>query len=170
MKKFFLNMRTKRLINAGTLHQQHSYDQANKIGLLFQGNNPDNLKEAMEFSEALIREHKSVKMMMFLPDGPQKDTLPPSCPFFSPDSFSFLGNILDEDLKAFIGEPFHFLFHLGEQSNAYLELVLASSAANYRMGFHQPGLEPFYEFMLKKRSLQEQAHWSSMLTYAKMIN
>jgi hypothetical protein len=107
---------------------------------------------------------------MFLPTGPEKEALPPSCPFFSPDSFSVVGKILDTELEKFIKEPFHFLFHLGEQHNPFIEYVLAASASKCRIGIHQPGSEPLYDFMLKKNPADMQLHWSNMLAYARMIN
>ena len=108
--------------------------------------------------------------MMFYPKGPEKESLPPSCPFFSPDSFSFSGKIHDTALQDFIKEPFDFLFHLGMQDNPFMEYVLAASASKCRIGMHKPGKEILYELMVKTSPEQEQLAWPDMLAYARMIN
>lgn len=170
MKQFFLKLRTKSQILAGMEHLQEDYGTSKKMGLLFQGGNTEKLNDALRFSEELKKENKEVHLMMFLPKGPEKESLPPSCPFFGPDSFSFSGKILDTSLQEFINEPFDFLFHLGEQDNPYVEHVLAASSSKCRIGLHQPGKEVFYELMVKNNPAQSQIAWSDMLAYARMIN
>jgi hypothetical protein len=170
MKKTLLRLQTKPGLRNEVSQEKENFARSEKIALLFDGANQGQQDMASKLGEAIAKENKKVVAMMYVPSAKGSFENPSSYPFFSPDSFSFLGKIIDAKLNEFISEPFPFLFHLGLQRNPFVEYVLAASASKCRIGYYVKGMEQYFDFMLKVNMETEPLEWSKMLAYAKMIN
>jgi hypothetical protein len=142
-----LNYKNRKQLLGKTESENSGYLASKEIGLLFKIGDSD-LENAIEhFRKKLEADGKKVVCIAFSKDAakvPVKEF-----PVFGKDHFTLRGELKNQEISDFCKRKPDFLFHIGFDSNPYLDFVLATSQAKCRVGFYRNKAEAFYDFMIK---------------------
>lgn len=89
--------------------------------------------------------------------------------FFSEKSFSFMGEIKDQNLIDFVNQPFDLLINFYETDNIFLDLASYNSKALFKVGLNLNGLN-VNDFVIEGSINQPKEFVFELQKYMKLMN
>lgn len=123
------------------------YRQAKSVGILFTMNNLDDYEAIRNFETKLKKDGKEVKVLSYLPKNVENFHF--HYDIFSHTDYSATGEVKAANISSFIEQRFDYLICLDNNPNLYIDYILATSAARFRIGNYRENKEPLYELMLR---------------------
>lgn len=124
-----------------------SYREAKKVGILFTMNNLDDYESIRAFENRLKKDGKEVVVLCYLPKNVENFHF--HYDVFSNTDFSTTGEVKASNIINFQEQKFDYLICLDKTPNLYIEYIMATSAARFRIGNHTENKEPLFELMIR---------------------
>lgn len=130
-----------------------TYQQAQRIGIVFTNDDEKKLNLVNEFASTLRLDGKEVAMLPFA--SLKKDRMSPALEFgeISKKDLTVSCKWKKDDIYHFINSSFDYLLHLDLERNKYIDYIFAESNAKCRIGACHDNDQHHYELIV---SLQDQ--------------
>ena len=169
LKKFFLNIRTKKsLLHNKTERLSTPFQQVKSVGILFTSDGDDKLNRVRAFGQQLEALGKSVSILEFMPKI-KKNTVFSGLPWFCMKDISLWGIIRNAEEENFVKAGFDYLFLADSEPNIVLLNVLARSKARCRVGQSGSGRTAFLDLMIQPAATSHDL-LTEMLNYTQKLS
>ncbi|MFM7329183.1 MAG: DUF6913 domain-containing protein [Bacteroidota bacterium] len=148
MKTTFLNLRTRSILRKKKTDRHSTpFDVAESIGILYTAEDQSKLDAVNAFTASLRSEGKQVFLLEFQPA--KKDIVCSDAPSISQKQIGFWGTIESGDAKAFLKQPFDYLFLADLEPGPLSKHILAATPTRCRVGKHSSGVEEYLDLMVE---------------------
>ncbi len=154
--------------NSGINRKSISFNNASKIGILFNASDVKQEKLVMQYVDRLRSKHKKqVSILAFFDDKEEKKAALSKNYSLKDLNWLFIPN--NEDVRSFIDKPFDIAINFFENPHIHGDYIMALSKSGFRVGRNSNNTES-YELMINEKK-KDLAHFIGLLdTYLKTFN
>ncbi len=168
LNKKFLALKTRSYLKKNEVRRANlAYNQAKSVGIIFSIQDLKKHESIKKFKKILEADGKLVKVLGYLPKGPQNFEF--MFDFFTVNEVNFWGKFESDVVAKFASEPFDYLFYLDKDSNALIHNILAMSKAKCRIGSYQEQNAHYCEMMVQAPNGSLQGLVDEMYKYTKLF-